>query len=336
MQVWFCTSGDLVRMRLLSLAAVMTMALCVLTTIVEQAHTTDQHRNYSKPRPKDAKHCYIQWLHPPKTSSTFCLTLQHACNETQFFLDVSLFSGRFRTAFGCWVMEPHGTMLGSRYHHPLSIPKDLDELHRFVTMLRHPDDRLISAFLDGMHMEGVPVEERQAVQEKMVNGARGNRQNSEDACVQNFNIYANYPANHACYTKMLNGFKCHANIEVTQEMVTTAKKHLDRFLFVGIFEHYMNSTALFLEAVSQTNPTVHPQAPMEHFILRAGTAPCKQHMRDYYHYGNKSYSRLHGGAYRDTLDGEVYEHALKLFDRFRQNYTSAVMDRQKRFQQSQS
>lgn len=205
---------------------------------------------------KNVPFCRIQWMHPPKTASTFCLSIQHACNETKFFALTETFT-KIRSAYGCMKLLPGGTEYGNRYHHPLwnNNKKKMYPLNHFVTILRHPLSRIISAFCDNMHAEGQTKEIMREYTDLMVGKHRGNHVRNPEDLYENFEKYVYFRANNGCYIKMLNGHDCHEDISVTPSMAANAVKYLSEFLFVGIYEEYDLSVELFLKATLKAQST---------------------------------------------------------------------------------
>jgi hypothetical protein len=79
--------------------------------------------------------CDLSWFHAPKTASTFCLSLQHACAEKQFADQVA---GMQETLLrgGCVVIKPNGTMIGSSGHAPIT-----NTMGNYVGIFRDPVKR---------------------------------------------------------------------------------------------------------------------------------------------------------------------------------------------------
>lgn len=181
--------------------------------------------------------CSYIWLHSPKTASTFCLTIQHACNASEFHKHVNS-STNIVVRKGCAMTYPVGTAYGNRWHNPVN---NYGLLHRHVGIFREPKHRILSSFLDSIHFEGLP----RKLSNKLKNSFQAATTPQE--CVINFNIYLSLPCNYGCYTKMLNGLGCHADVELTEAMLKHALFVVNQFFFVGVFEKYEESIRLFLE-----------------------------------------------------------------------------------------
>ena len=277
-------------------------------------------------------------MHPPKTASTFCLTIQHACDEISFIQQVAVADG-YRTAYGCAILSPKGTQFGNQYHNPLS--KEAlqgDHIEEHVTILRDPESRMISSYCDGIHEEGLPKEEVAALKSHLIYSV-----NNEEGCIKNFLIYSNFHANHGCYTKMLNGFPCSADVNVTKKMTETALDNLRKFRFVGIFEEYAESVDLFLKIISpfMEQSTIlanqpddadgdndnnenddgnsgdipaglSPPLPIELEQVRMTTHPCLTHLRTA---AAKSLFK-----FKDQYDSVIYKEAKAIYSRLRESY----------------
>ena len=231
------------------------LLLLVFTLANSNDNNGDSNNNGNVKRKKQ-KPCQIQWMHPPKTASTFCLTIQHACNETQF-LELTKTYTKIRSGHGCMKLLPGGTNVGNRYHHPLWNDKErkMHPLNQFVTILRHPFTRIVSAFCDNMHAEGQTQAVMSEYKDLMIGLHRGNHVTDPQDLYANFEKYVNFRANHGCYVKMLTGYDCHEDVVVTPTMAANAVKYLSQFKFVGIYEEYNLSVELFLKQTLLTNTT---------------------------------------------------------------------------------
>ena len=210
------------------------------------------------------KKCAFHWLHPPKISSTFCLSLQHACNETRF-MEYAKISTHTKLQFGCVQMKPKGSAEGSRNHDPIDVSDiEMDKIKNYVTLLKEPSSRIIASFVDGLQGDGLSIELKQELMNKMDfeygygkerrdDGWKGKWGQSESLCLKNFNIFATFPSSYGCYTKMLNGYACMSNITITQNMVDDAIELMKQFLFVGLTEDYELSVKMFLNKAFQSD-----------------------------------------------------------------------------------
>jgi len=202
----------------------------------------------------------LVWIHPPKTSSTMCMTIQHTCCAVEFerMADRALAevqrgpTNRLRdsklvdTGWGCTSLLLNSTSCkapGGHGHSPL-LPTQNESM--VVLMLREPRSRVVSAYLDGLHAEGLPEAENRAAVWR----------NSSLSTAERVRAYANHPAMKGCQTKMMLGLQCCSSETVTQDMQAAAEQRLSRALFVGIFERYAESVAL-LHATMKRNTTTH-------------------------------------------------------------------------------
>lgn len=97
----------------------------------------------------------IAWMHAPKTGSAFCMTMQHVFDRRRYEAllaakargDVSIVSV---TSRGCISLK-HPFPVPHQWHEPWTafIPK-------WVGFIREPKSRLLSAFFDFGHHEGLP------------------------------------------------------------------------------------------------------------------------------------------------------------------------------------
>lgn len=254
--------------------------------------------------------CKHQWLHPPKTGSTFCLTIQHACNETDFVSKAAKAKRTLGTYKGCAKLLPHhlSTYRGTRWHHPL-MKGDFDNLASFVTVLREPRTRAVSSFCNYMHTDGMKKHEAMRVQAMI---AERNISNSPTACQDTFNDYLSWPNSHGCYTKMLNGHGCHANMTLTNEMVHSAISNLKKFSFVGILEDYSKSVDLFL-AMNKQNVT-RGALRVEKMKVRPGhtNTECVP-AQDGVNFCLNTDMTIISRNFKDDYDQQVYEYAKQRF-----------------------
>ena len=98
------------------------------------------------------KHNQFQWLHIPKTGSTFSLTIQVACNETQFWkvAPKSFYRRHVRMWRGCAVFKNinmsftncHQNCYNGLWHKSLT-KRMLAPQFELVAMLRKPQNRVI-------------------------------------------------------------------------------------------------------------------------------------------------------------------------------------------------
>lgn len=284
--------------------------------------------------------CDLSWFHAPKTGSTFCLSLQHACYEKQFTAQVE---GMQETILrnGCVEIKPNGTMWGSYGHQPIT-----GDYGNHVGLFRNPVYRLISGFDDSLHSEGMSDEEKLEIKSRFVSGPKLGHDKRKNAvamtqyCVHNFNIWAAHPHNHGCYVKMLTGSECHAMVDLTPEMLQQAKETLRRFRFVGIMEDYDRSVEIFLKFVHRNWSTLYtpkkklkpgefnetapvlPPFPVEVEKHRVAHNPCSMPLVEAQKLG-----LVH---FNDSYDEAIYSLALELYEGFKDEYGQGLRRRELR------
>ena len=114
-----------------------------------------------------------------------------------------------------------------------------------VAIFRDPKSRIISAFFDSYHHEGMNKHDYFALK------LSPNKLESANMSqvLESLHKFANHPNIIACQTKMLLGLPCRSN-SLTFDVINTtaieqAKKKLHKLFFVGIFEYYRRSIDLF-------------------------------------------------------------------------------------------
>jgi hypothetical protein len=81
--------------------------------------------------------CQMLYFHAPKTSSTFCLSMQHACDESNFASQVAgMREVKMRSQ--CAQIVPNGTWVGNMGHEPV---KNRSKLKHMVGLFREPYSR---------------------------------------------------------------------------------------------------------------------------------------------------------------------------------------------------
>ena len=246
--------------------------------------------------------CVHKWFHPPKTGSIFCLSIQHACNETDFMYKADRHT-HLTTYKGCATLNPGATYRGTNWHHPF---RNMHEVNKYITILRNPKRRTFSSFCDYMHMDGMKGSDKERILSQL------NYAPTPEACVQNYNAYMSANSNIGCYTKMLNGYECCESVKLTAGMVRTAKHFLKHFFFVGILEDYDNAVKLFLKMNKDT--VFQPYHEVEMTKVRASEGRCCPVFKNRFNCGPhlKNSSLLY--PYDDPFDNEVYAFALQRFE----------------------
>jgi hypothetical protein len=119
-----------------------------------------------------------------------------------------------------------------------------------VAMIRNPKLRLISAFLDSMHREGLPKEENEKLLDAISKHPVNRTNTGENNLFLTAADYMNHKNMIGCYTKMLNGYDCYSSFltrdsPFNKTALSVAINRLRNFYFVGIFEEYEESIRLF-------------------------------------------------------------------------------------------
>jgi hypothetical protein len=214
-----------------------------------------------------------RWIHSAKTSSMFCLAIQHACCPSAFEkltegISMSMLQHVFPdphhtppdTPFSyesqyCYRFHRKGykdlqcTFAGQVEHAPLLESIDMKE-HMGMIFVREPKSRVISAFLDGYNFEGY-------FNRTMGHSMRDEFQKMDmqpnvtrkENMLRKFEIFANKPTFKGYQTKLLLN-KIEIDLSVYNEtlvdsLVMEAKKKLRQFFFVGDFAQYARSVQVF-------------------------------------------------------------------------------------------
>ena len=274
----------------------------------------------------------LLWVHPPKTSSSFCLTIQHVCCKAEFEAMADLVlkevlatpskvlsaSKHVFLGWGCLRLElakgnsslvARSTCFSpmSHGHRPMlpesaGKPTPLD-LSRVAMMLRDPRQRILSAFFDGMHAEGMSDSKQNAAPWR----------NASLPITSKILAYSQHPDIIGCQVKMLNGLECAAPVEVNQSLLDTAKKRLRKLFFVGIFEEYSTSLERFHRDMGHgTKPHAIEMVPSRSFRSRLPLNPSRWSESDFEL--NSTYSELSKVLvdYVDPWDSVLYREAVAL------------------------
>eukprot|EP01039_Chlorochromonas_danica_P005027 gene5029-5519_t len=249
---------------------------CVLPTSVVQGNHNLANNHINNNQNEDHFDCkQLRWVHIPKTGSSFCLTLQHLCCQTQFenltqditmemLIDNELIEPNHRTfgvelAYGCarFHRGKETTCQVGGPHTPLQLSES-SQNRQYVGFFRDPQRRVISSFLDSVHHEGMPPEDFIALQHQL-NNISNSHQSSLKRLVAKAQLYASHPDVIGCQVKMLNGYECSSPLFKNQPFNHTAMevaiKRLQEFYFIGLTEHFGKSVELF------------------HVMMKRGTVP---------------------------------------------------------------
>jgi hypothetical protein len=212
------------------------------------------------------------WMHTAKTGSTFCLAIQHVCCKENFeLLTEGIHSQTLTYAFGssrnrtlapfhydaqyCFKFVRDGypplqcTFAGRPEHIPLYRSTDLSAEMGMV-MIREPKARVISALLDGVHLEGF-VNRTRGYELRNIFTAMDKDTTTPHThqLMQKADLYCFHPMLYGHQTKMLLG-EMDLDLSIQKpdlypSVVERAVEVLRRFYFVGIFEEYKRSLKLF-------------------------------------------------------------------------------------------
>ena len=201
----------------------------------------------------------LYWLHAPKTSSTLCMTIQHACCGAQFetLADEALEdvkNGPYKrlkdsplvnTGWGCTRLVLNGTCSSPMGHGHDPLPTYVDGA-RVAVFFREPRSRVLSAFLDGKHTEGISAEEFNLAQWR----------NNSLSVGDQMKAFAAHPSLKGCQTKMLLGIPCSSSTRLTSASTNEALRRLNGLFYVGLFERYGESVKRFHQAMRR-NTSLH-------------------------------------------------------------------------------
>lgn len=292
--------------------------------------------------------CSYIWLHPPKTGSTFCLSIQHICNETDFTLKYKQYE-KIVTYKGCAVLYPYNlsTYKGSNWHSEITNFTN-NNINNHITILRNPKKRLISSFCDFMHFEGMKKLEGNLIRYNLykklnlilydnnvinnnnmtllnnnyinnnfkfnniiINEYITNIENNYKLCQVVFDYYISFfPNNYGCYTKMLNGYGCYSNNTINANMVNIANHLLNDFAFVGILEEYNKSLKLFYKL--NEDKILLPPLDIETLKIRQRNSNFCRPLK-YVNICMNTDMNIIANKYHDPYDTQVYKHARNKF-----------------------
>lgn len=219
------------------------------------------------------------WLHPAKTSSSFCLSIQHVCCSelyenitngiTEEMLEYHKIHKRYKfyksifdyKAYDRFVtfekegypkLKDHCLISGINAHDPLNHEENLS-LTNVLTILREPKARLISSFLYRVHDAGFVEYNRteyyELIKQMNINNANNSLLEKEKQLI-NAQLYANHPCVYGYQIKMILGLPRYIDFSIHNDtyylpFVKQAANRLKDFFFVGIFEEYKKSMIVF-------------------------------------------------------------------------------------------
>jgi hypothetical protein len=213
------------------------------------------------------------WMHTAKTSSMFCLAIQHACCPVAYekltagitlaMLNESVsHRGRKSEApqFGynssyCFRFYRSGhpelncQFAGRPEHNPLHHSLNLDH-HFGMAIVREPKSRVVSAFLDAVHLEGFANRTHyHKLREKIQQISANKTIPRLERLLIEAQMYADYPGLYGHQVKMLTGEEfwdlSKRDDPRLDKVLARAINRLSKFFFVGIFDEYARSLRLF-------------------------------------------------------------------------------------------
>jgi hypothetical protein len=186
----------------------------------------------------------------------------------------------------CWTLF-HRPI--SHYHPPGTPSKNVSQV---VGLFREPNSRIISAFLDSKHHEGMP--------EDIFKKGMENSIHSKNISLM-FSDYLSMRGMRGCQMKMLLGYYCSEDIDLNQEMILNATAILREMKFVGITERYNQSVIAFHHIMGGTLP--HPIEFQNYRVMNG------QH-----HHETMLRKVISQIGYFDEYDTMIYQEAWRLFD----------------------
>lgn len=220
---------------------------------------------------KDIDCTRTNWVHTAKTSSTLCMVLQHVCCPTAWenltagvtYKDLKIamatprsraqsdysFESHYCYKFKRKGYEPINCQIAGRPEHFPLHPKINLQDKMGIIFIREPKARLISSFLDGVHLEGFT--NRTAAYELRglfhLMDLNKTMHHHERLLIQ-AQMYANQNVLYGHQVKMLLGtFNMDLSVRnetIMVQLVDRAVQRLREFFFVGIFEDYARSLRL--------------------------------------------------------------------------------------------
>jgi hypothetical protein len=242
--------------------------------------------------------CSLKWVHAPKTASTFCLTLQHLCLQEQFNNITALYDKNgtksvvIGTRVGCvYVTVKNYPVKTCWFQAHAPIHKKTTNFSDYVGIFREPNSRLISAFFDSKHHEGMSQSAFNA----------GMNHTKHTNMSETFRHYIRMRGMHGCQVKMLAGYQCSADINITQQIMNRALLVVRSMKFVCLTSRYADCVVAF------------------HYIMGNHTYPHPIETNSYRVGKTQSHieslrSVLHEEGYRDEYDELLIVEVSRIFD----------------------
>ena len=268
----------------------------------------------------------LMWIHPPKTSSTFCTTISHVCCPSLFDEGVKLLSQEDYKGLvqsQCTLPEPFRrkgySCVPDLGHFPFPTGEAAMDYIKSkrqttiiaVTILRNPASRIVSSFLDSAHFEGFSEDEHSRLMKKWSSYPTGVGRMKE-TILRKAADYIHHPHMIGCYTKMLLGYECLSGFlsrdqPFNQTALDIALQRLRTFFFVGIFEDYEASLQLFHQVANAST------VPHWTELTKSRVSSADQGILQYIVQNISSH-------YIDPYDDQVYDLAQNLFEQSKQKY----------------
>lgn len=127
-----------------------------------------------------------------------------------------------------------------------------------IMIVREPKSRLISAFLDGVHLDGFDdYAAGSKLRTLILNMDRNKSLRRQERLLMQAQIYANQSVLYGHQVKMLlGGFGLDLSVRnetMMLQLVDRAVQRMRQFFFVGVFEQYTRSLQLFHELAHKGN-----------------------------------------------------------------------------------
>jgi hypothetical protein len=184
----------------------------------------------------------------PKTGTSFIisywnLALQHLNVDYNFNSRYAYFFGNsydlaIHDRYPLELYAKNSSLLFS--HHTRHWPVDASLNHDYVTMLREPVERIVSAFHYGMMADGFNMTQAVELQKACYS--------DEVVC------YASYPGIPHCVTKMMLGHRCADNVQLNESAKNLALQVLRKMPFVGLTEEWNEAVCQFHKAFGGKPP----------------------------------------------------------------------------------
>lgn len=197
-------------------------------------------------------HRPVRWLHVPKTGTSFMNTVWHyactlpaAASASDFAsMYEKQFAARYPPAAHCTAMLDHSPAT----HKPMGDGEWAAHPGAFVTMLREPSARLVSAFKHGRHCIQDCSPEMEL--DSPCRAVRDNRRFYKCKALRrakSLREYAAEPAARGCTARMLIGHACNDPLGLLANETARAVERLASggFAFVGLVEEWDLSVCLF-------------------------------------------------------------------------------------------